>query len=277
MATYHLLEVQEVERVKSLILPAYHPWLHDPATLVYCAMEDDLTVGAMAVLLGEEVAKIVSLAVSPDYQGRGIGRGLVAFAQAQFADYECERLQVTMDRDLEEVYTLASLFYQAGFQEDDMVPVYRTCKIKALLKMPIAKRTAQLPRTHIHPLEAVPPVALQMYCNQFQLDFSQTDLDGALSMVAMEKGKLVGVLCIQKSGAQEIDALLLHVASGQHTNLMLLMVATAIKAYQTMGPDCTFSAALSTLAGKQLLEKLFPPQEDEIASSFVRMFWTPEA
>lgn len=276
MVTYRLVDVREVDKVAPFFSSAYHGWLHDPAMVVYCAMEDDLVVGAIGILLGETVAKILCLSVSPDYQRQGIGSGLVAQAQADLEFYECQSLQVTFSLDLENTWAIVALFAHADFDMMALAPTCRTCKVKDLLQTPIGKKALQQSNKHIVPLESVPPVALKMYGNQFQLELNQRELDGALSMVSMDKGKLTGVLGIQKSGEQEIDAFLLHVAPGHSINLILLMVATAVKALQIMGADCTFSAALATSAGQQLLDKLLPIQEDETPDPFICMSWKPE-
>ncbi|MFI3312257.1 MAG: GNAT family N-acetyltransferase, partial [Eubacteriales bacterium] len=211
MITYHVVDVQEVDKVAPFFSSAYRGWLHDPAMVVYCAKDDDLVVGAMGVLLGEQVAKILSLSVSPDYQRKGIGTGLVAQAQADLEFYECDSLQVNFSLDLENTWELAGLFDHAGFDVIEHSPVSRTCKVQDLLQSSITKKAAQYPREQIVPLESVPPVALQMYCNTFRLDLDLKALDGSLSMVAMNKGSVTGLLAIQKIGPQEIDAILLHV------------------------------------------------------------------
>ena len=117
--TFHKLTVQDVPLVANLIngyanlgqmLPRSHHKLYQFLRDFVGAWEGDLLVGCGALaLIWEELGEIRSLAVLPEWRGRGVGRAMIAYLLA-----EARTLGLTR------VFALTyqqTFFAELGFQE----------------------------------------------------------------------------------------------------------------------------------------------------------------
>lgn len=67
-----------------------------PGTIGYVFIEDDIPVGAVRILTGDEAYKVSALAVLPEYQNRGIAQKALLEIEKIHADVECWKLDTLM-------------------------------------------------------------------------------------------------------------------------------------------------------------------------------------
>ncbi len=83
---------------------------HYPA---WVAVTEDRLVGGLIMTLDPPAATLMNVAVSPDFQGRGLGRGLMDFAEMQARKRHCGKIALATHELLTEN---AALYEYLGWQ-----------------------------------------------------------------------------------------------------------------------------------------------------------------
>jgi ribosomal protein S18 acetylase RimI-like enzyme len=125
-------QIGDLRRIEAIVQRAYSVYIdrvgRRPAPMnddyrekiaadeVYVAEADGLVVGIVVLITARDHLLVENVAVDPSFQGRGIGRALMALAEAHAEEHGLDELRLYTNAAMTENLTL---YPALGYREDD--------------------------------------------------------------------------------------------------------------------------------------------------------------
>lgn len=235
----------------------------DPALRVFGAVEDRLAVGALAV---ETVhgggAVLRSVAVSPDWQRRGVALGMLRQARTVLPQLGCGQLRAVLAPALPGREPTESLLKKAGFQSAGTAPAVAECPLSAILSSPVLKPFLGKRQPGVLPLGKIPRPALRKLSQELvqggllALPLDWERFSPTLSFCGMPDGVNVTCCICLRRWEQGVYVEWAYTKPAAMKTMMSAIASSAAAAGEECGEGGRCGAVLTNDAASSLLEKL---------------------
>lgn len=158
MAEYYMLDKSHRAPFTPFLYPSDR---EDSRLRVVGAAEGKLAIGALAISdAGDGQGLLRSIAVSPEWQRRGVALGMLEYARAALPKLGRDSLMTCLAPELPGQEPVKALLKKAGFQASSG-PVIAECPLSAFLESPALKPFLGGKHAGVVPLGQVPGAALK--------------------------------------------------------------------------------------------------------------------
>lgn len=249
MVEYHLLEAGSLSPFLPFFSPEQQIGLRSGRLTAAGAVEDGAAVGAAAFQKVGTEARLDYIAVSPDFQRRGIATGLLSYLRTVLPLLDCDTLWADLVHELGPDSPVACLLASLGAQAEQG-PAVISCPVSALLTSPMLSPLLEKELPGVLPLKDVPPLCLRECRTLLQhagitaapLDWELFDPD--LSFCGLNAHQEIDSCVCTLRQAQDISVEWIYAAPGGTKQLIFSVVALLQTARAQLPPDARFSAVL---------------------------------
>lgn len=250
----------------------------DPTLHVLGAVEDRLAVGALAVdAAGGGGAVLRSVAVSPEWQRRGVALGMLHQARTVLPQLGCGQLRAVLAPALPGREPAESLLKKAGFRSAETSPAIAECPLSAILSAPVLKPFLGKRQPGVVPLGKIPRPALRKLSQELvqggllALPLDWERFSPTLSFCGMPDGINVTCCVCLRRWEQGVYVEWAYTRPASMKTMMSAIASAAAAAGEACGPEGRCGAVLTNDAASSLLEKLAGTALEKRAASCYEM------
>lgn len=260
MAEYYMLDKAH----RALFTPFLYPSdREDPELRVLGAVQGRLAIGAMAVdAAGGGGAVLRSVAVSPEWQRRGVALGMLHEARTVLPQLGCESLRATLAPDLPGREPAEALLAKAGFQLAGEAPAIAECPLSAFLESPALRPFLGKRHPGVVPLGQIPRVSLKkltaglMQGGHLALPLDWQRFSPTLSFCGMPDGTNVTCCVCLRRWEKGVYVEWVYTRPASTRTMMEAIAAAVSSSVEECGPEGLCGAVLTNDPASSLLEKL---------------------
>lgn len=234
----------------------------DSRLRVVGAAEGKLAIGALAVSdAGDGGALLRSIAVSPEWQRRGVALGMLEYARIALPKLGCGSLMTCLAPELPGREPVKALLKKAGFQASSG-PVIAECPLSAFLESPVLKPFLGGKHAGVVPLGQVSGAALKkmngklMSGGDLALPLDWERFSPSMSFCGMTDGVNITCCVCLRRWKQGVFIEWAYAGPASVRTLMAAIAEAVSAAEKECGPEAVCGAVLTNDAASPLLEKL---------------------
>lgn len=234
----------------------------DSSLRIVGAAEGKLAVGALAVSdAGDRRGLLRSIAVSPEWQRRGVALGMLEYARTALPKLGCASLMTCLARELPGQGPVKALLKKAGFQASGG-PVIAECPLSAFLESPVLKPFLGGKHAGVVPLGRVSGAALRKMNGRLisggdlALPLDWERFSPSMSFCGMTDGLNITCCVCLRRWKRGVFIEWVYGESASVRTLMAAIAAAVSAAEKECGPEAVCGAVLTGGAASPLLEKL---------------------
>lgn len=261
MAEYYLLKRESLPGFLTFLTPEQQQRAMTGELLVAGAVEDAIAVGAAGLLKKEEEMWLESVAVSPDYQHRGIASGLLQYLCEVLPLLDCDRLVTELAPGLGEESPAGRLLRRGSWQCEQGLEI-ASCPVSALMSSHLMSPLLGRRASGILPLNEIPSASLWKFQKKLQskgiVDLSRDweSFDPNLSFCGLNgEQEIICCLCTLRQ-VQDISIEWIYATKAGTKQLALTIAAALSAAKNQLSPDARISAVMLNSKGTDLLNHL---------------------
>lgn len=261
MAEYYLLRQESLSGFLTFLTPEQQRRARTGELLVAGAVEDDIAVGAAGLLKKEEEMWLESVAISPDYQHRGIASGLLQYLCEVLPLLDCDRLATELAPGFAADSPAGRLLRRAGWQCEQGLAI-ASCPVSTLMSSHLMSPLLGRRASGILPLKEIPSASLREFQKKLQakgiVDLSRDweSFDPDLSFCGLNgEQEITCCLCTLRQ-VQDISIEWIYATKAGTKQLAFTIAAALSAAKNQLSPDARISAVMLNSRATDFLNHL---------------------
>lgn len=275
---YFVIDSEQALQYKQFILPHVRDAEEASEFMYVCAVEDESLVGLTVIDPTEEVSDLLSIAVSPPYQNRGVASGMLTEACRALHKENIQFLSVcyAMKEDTWPPYErfLAENSFSKLGRDDG----FYNCQLKDLVESKLLEAVKPSPYIEILSLRELPNVPLREFSSRVVRDglfapIHRDEYHPDLSLFYLEEGVIAACFLVNEISPHSLENSWTYAspASKSKSALLELFAFSAKKASELYPKNTNVGFVCLSDSSDKLLHKITPnPVLQSIQKTYIR-------